>query len=507
MSKEIVSVDVQNSNMEPVKTASSINKQAVDQAFDYALDTIGMELDPIFEKKVRRKIDLFVLPLMCALMSCQLMDKSTNSYASIIGLRSDLKMTSQEYSWVGSAFYLGYLVFEFPANVLLQRFPLSKVLGAAVVSWGVVLCCHGACQSPVTFLLCRVLLGMLEAFMTPAYMILTSQWYKREEQYVRSAFWLGLQGFGTMLGSGIAAGFYKGYTSDPNKYSLSPWRLLYITTGAITIFLGLVSLVHIPDIPIKAWFLNDMEKKYVVERVRDNKTGFGNTHFKLDQFKEALLDPTTYIFFFFMAGYGIPNSGIGNFGSIMLNTQFGFDTYHSLLMNMAGSGMDIVFPLVFAYLSLYVIKSRLLTCFIITSTIFMGLCLLAFAKEKSAKLAGYELSYLTTAAWACMSSVLSSNVAGHTKKITANTIFLIGFAAGNIIGPQTFLGSEAPLYITAKRTMVGTYVVSAISPFILFWIYYFRNKKKDAQHISNESINTEFADLTDQQNPEFRYVL
>ncbi|KAG7897966.1 hypothetical protein KL907_005391 [Ogataea polymorpha] len=477
----------------------------VDQGFGYALETDGVVLDPEFEKKVVRKIDWYILPMMCILMSCQLMDKSTNSYASITGLRTDLNMSSKTYSWVGSSFYLGYLGFCYPASMLLQRFPLSKTLGCAVIAWGVVICCHGATQSSSTFLLCRTLLGVCESFMDPAYMIMTSQWYKKEEQYRRCGYWLGFQGFGTMLGSLIAYGFY----THKNEFSTSPWRYLYVVTGVITIFFGILSIIHIPDIPVKAWFLNDEEKKYVVKRIRGNRTGFGNQHFKLAQLKEAACDITTYLFFFYMFGYGIPNGSIGNFSSILLSTGFGFSTEQSLLLNMVGSGIDIIFPLAFAYVNFYLIKSRLLVCFFINSLVFTGLCLLAFAPSKGAQLAGFFLSYLTTASWACMSSVVSSNVAGHTKKITANTLFLIGFSTGNIIGPQAFLGSEAPVYITAKRTMVGTYVISATVPLILYVIYYLRNKKKDSKLLEQVDDDTllAFGDLTDKTNPVFKYVI
>lgn len=481
-----------------------VKEKEVDQAYVYGLQTEGTTLDPEYEKKLVRKIDMFILPLMCALMSCQLMDKASNSYASIMGLLPDLNMTSVEYSWVASSFYLGYLVFEFPANIIIQRFPLAKTLSFAVVAWGIVICCHGACQSAPTFLVCRVLLGMLQAFMDPSFMIFTSQWYKRSEQYRRSAAWLGLQGFGTMLGSGIAYGLY----THQDSYSFAPWRLLYVVIGVITILFGIITYLHVPDIPVKAWFLNDMEKAYVVERVRDNRTGFGNQKFKSSQFKEAMTDITTYLFFFYMIGYGIPNGGCGNFGSILLKDQFGFTTKESLLMNMVGSGMDIVFPLVFANLEYYVIHSRLMTGFLLNCLNFTGLSMLAFADDRVAKIIGYYLNYLMTAAWACMSSVVSSNVAGHTKKITANTLFLIGFSAGNIIGPQSFLGSESPVYITAKRVMVGTSMVSVVSPFALFWIYYFRNKKKDILAQDYEHIrNSEFADKTDKENIEFRYIL
>lgn len=501
-------------NEEELKTKPSIHLKEIlsneelkdaDEAFQIALDTEGFDLDPIKEKKVIRKIDLMILPMMCMLMTCQLMDKSTNSYASIVGLRTDLKMTSQEYSWVGSSFYLGYLVFEYPANMLLQRFPLSKTLAIAVILWGVVICCHGACHSAATFLLCRTLLGIFESFMDPSYMIMTSQWYRKEEQYIRCGIWLGLQGFGTMLGSGIAYGFYI----HRNSYSFAPWRLLYIVTGVITIFFGIISFFHIPDIPSKAWFLNEEEKKYVVERIRKNRTGFGNKKFKFLQFKEAIKDPCIYLFFFYMVGYGISNGSVGNFGSILLNEQFHFSTSRSLLMNMVGSGIDIIFPLAFAYVNRYIIKSRLTVGIIINSLVFMGICLLAFAPENGVKLFGYYLTYLTTASWACMSSIVSSNVGGHTKKITANTSFLIGFCVGNIIGPQAFLGRESPIYFTGKRVMVGTYGLTIISQVLLLGIYIYRNKRKETIEDEYDDSNGQlsFGDLTDLTNPKFIYAL
>lgn len=477
----------------------------VDQAFQYGIDTEDFVMDPKKEKKVLRKIDIMILPMMCMLMTCQLMDKSTNSYASIVGLRTDLKMTSQEYSWVASSFYLGYLVFEYPANMLIQRFPLSKTLAFAVVSWGVIICCHGACHSSATFLLCRTLLGIFESFMDPSYMIMTSQWYRKEEQYIRCGIWLGLQGFGTMLGSGIAYGFYL----HKDSFHFAPWRLLYIVTGVITIFFGILSFFHVPDIPAKAWFLDEEEKKYVVERIRLNRTGFGNKKFKLAQFKEAMLDPCIYLFFFYMVGYGITNGSIGNFGSILLNEQFHFSTGQSLLMNMIGSGIDIIFPLAFALLNHYFIPSRLGVGVIINVLIFIGLCMLAFAPENPAKLVGFYLSYLTTASWACMSSVVSSNIGGHTKKITANTAFLVGFCVGNMIGPQAYLGSEAPIYITAKRVMVGTFILTIVSQILLIIIYMWRNKKKQTESKNYDDADGQltFGDMTDLTNPKFTYIL
>ncbi|VEU23576.1 DEKNAAC104514 [Brettanomyces naardenensis] len=488
-----------------------IHAKDADDAMQFIDDIRDLEIDPAYEKKLLRKIDWMLMPIIIALMSCQLMDKTTNSYAAIMGMRADLNMlTGDVYNWVGSAFYFGYMVFEFPSNILLQRFPLSKTLSTAVMIWGVVLMCHAACHSAAPFLVCRVILGAFEGFMNPSYIILTGMWWRKKEQYMRTCVWWGFQGFGTLLGAGIAYGLAKNRVGD---YSFASWRLLYIITGIITILLGVISFFHMPDSPAKAWFLNDKEKKYCLERSRENQQGFGNHKFKKSQFIESFKDPTVYIFFVYGLSYAIPNGGFNNFGSILLNGDFGFSTLDALLMNMPGGAIDIVFPMTIAYINYKFLKNRrLVSCTIVNTIVVVGMCLLNFTSPRGSRLAGYLSFYLATAVSAGVCSIISSNIAGYTKKATVNTIFLVGYCAGNIIGPQTFQAKQAPGYVGAKAAMLASFIVGTLCLISLFIIYVRRNKAKDAKRAAlgdKYSIpdNVAFADLTDLENPEFRYSL
>ncbi|CEP62627.1 allantoate permease family MFS transporter LALA0_S05e09846g [Lachancea lanzarotensis] len=484
-----------------------VTDRDADQAMDYVLDSQNIVLDQKIERALIRKIDWCILPLVCALMACQQMDKTTNSYASIMGLTKDLNMTAQEYSWVGSSFYFGYLFFEFPANLLLQRFPLSKTLGVAIVLWGVVLMCHAACRSSASFLACRVLLGTFEGFMNPAYILLTAQWYKKSEQFMRSCIWFGFQGFGSILGGGIAYGLVS------HHYTMPSWRLLYVITGIITVFLGLISTVHIPDIPVKAWFLDETEKKYCVERIRSNQQGFGNQHFKMRQLRETFKDIRTLIFFVYGMSYAIPNGGFTNFGSILLKKDFGFSTKDSLLMSMPGGGIDIVIPFIVAFMSTKLFKGdRLIVCLIVNSIVIVGMCLLNFTSHKGSKLAGYLSFYAATAVVSGVVSCISSNTAGYTKKITVNTLFLVGYCVGNIVGPQTFRASQSPNYSGAKIAMLVSFATGDICIALMYWLNkrdnHARDKKREELGVDYaEPKNLEFADLTDKENPAFRYSL
>ena len=67
------------------------------------------------------------------------LDKTTLSYASIMGIKKDIGLVGDDYQWLSSMFYFGYLAWEYPTNRLLQRLPLAKYSAFCVIAWGTVL--------------------------------------------------------------------------------------------------------------------------------------------------------------------------------------------------------------------------------------------------------------------------------------------------------------------------------------------------------------------------------
>ena len=80
-----------------------------------------------------------------------------------MGLQDDLHMSGNDFSWLATAFFIAYAVAEIPQGALLQRFPITKVLGVNVFFWGVFLCCASATQNYAGMKALRILLGMVEA--------------------------------------------------------------------------------------------------------------------------------------------------------------------------------------------------------------------------------------------------------------------------------------------------------------------------------------------------------
>lgn len=482
----------------------------VDEAMEYAIEAEAedVELTADEENKLVWKIDLFLLPLICLLYAVQFMDKVSTGYAAIMGLQTYYGMHGVQYSWCGSAFYLGYLIFEFPMSLALQKFPVAKFVSVTIILWGLIICLHATPANYAGFITLRTILGVLESAVTPAVVIITGQWYKANEQFLRTAIWFSSNGLGTIIGSSIAYGL----ATREGSYTLAAWKVLFITIGCMTIAVGFMILIHIPDLPVKAWFLSDEQRKQVVLRIKSNQQGFGNKHFKWHQFKEALLDINTWIFFFFSVAFQIPNGALTNFGSLLLKGVFGYSSTETLLMNLIGGGVELGGCIAFAWFNKF-INHRMAM-----ATFFVGLCLIASCmlafplQSPHARLAGYYLYNLAPIGMICCLSCFTSNVAGHTKKITVNALYLIGYSVGNLIGPQTFKSSQAPKYRGGQIAMV---VCLAFSLVMIAWVYFNywnENRRRDKLEAEGKLEfphieNYEFADLTDKENVKFRYTL
>lgn len=89
----------------------------------------------------------------------------------------------------------------------------------------------------------------------------------------------------------------------------------------------------LPNSPVSAPLLSERERILVINHLRENQTGVENKHFKWYQVKEAVLDYKLYIMFFIGLVANIPNGGISNFGTIIIQ-GFGFSTLVTTLMQV-----------------------------------------------------------------------------------------------------------------------------------------------------------------------------
>ncbi|KAJ6627716.1 MFS general substrate transporter [Mycena sp. CBHHK59/15] len=500
-------------------TELEVSAQEADTGAELVYGEHG-ELDPQEAQRVKRKIDVHILPLMCILYWIQFMDKATLGNAAIMGIIKATHLTTNQYNWLGTIFYLSYLVFEFPQNLCLQRFPVAKWMSINVFVWAIALCSHAACKNFGGLFAVRLILGMCEGSITAGFLLVTAMFYTRKEQTLRVGYWFLMNGTAQIISGFISFGCLH-IKTDP----FEPWQWLMVITGLITFVIAAAFWFLFPDSPTTAWFLTPEERVIAVLRIKVNQTGVENKHFKKEQFIEALTDPKTWLFALLSALANIPNSLVNQRQLIV--ASFGFTPLQTTLLGCVDGAIEIVVLATGVNLAARIPNSRAYVGCIYLVPNFLAVFLINLLSwsNKIGLLFSVWLTGVGAPSFVLALSWLSSVTAGHTKRITVNAILLGAYCVGNSAGPFMWQAKYKPRNHVPWIIIAICYLSTVILLLSIRFYLSSENKRRDAEPANdtyNEvyvqrltadgvtekvKVDKEFLDLTDIQNRDFRYVL
>lgn len=142
------------------------------------------------------------------MMGLQHLDKHQFKYAIIMGLPEDLGLEEgNKLNNVASCLYWAYLTTSPFVGLALGKVPVGKFLGICMTLWGIVNACLAAVQTYPQVMVIRLLMGIFDAAIPPSLMLLSAQYYRKDEQAIRYAWWFSSIGMGDILGGFISYGF------------------------------------------------------------------------------------------------------------------------------------------------------------------------------------------------------------------------------------------------------------------------------------------------------------
>ncbi|KAF9458833.1 MFS general substrate transporter [Collybia nuda] len=467
------------------------------------------DLDPREVKQIERKIDFLIIPALAVCYMFYYVDKTTLSYAAIFNIKKDLKLGKQEYSWLSSLFYFGWVAWALPTNLLMQKFPLNKYLAVNIMLWGILLMAQAASRNFTDLAILRVLSGAAEATADPAFVLITATWYTRPQQPTRIGYWYMANGFG------IALGGLFGYGIGQIKSGLPSWKWEFIIIGALCSLWSIVLYIVVPDSPYRTHWFTRKERLVIVSRKRDDQNLTDNRQWNASQAIEAFIDPKTYLFFLFGFTANVPNGGTSNFGTLIVK-GFGFDTLQTTLMQIPyGFIISSIIGLAI-YVNYKLPKGyRTLLMAVTNAPTVAGFAMMAWCTSKAGRLIGYwaqttGMTGASNATFVLGLSLLSGNVGGQTKKAIASAAVFLGVAAGNIVGPFLFKDSEAPQYFTGVIGCMVSRALEIVIILILRYMFIFQNKRRDRAvaegRVEYDELVTGLTDISDWKNPAFRYI-
>ncbi|KFY30938.1 hypothetical protein V493_01536 [Pseudogymnoascus sp. VKM F-4281 (FW-2241)] len=474
-------------------------------------DVTNVEATDEQNRKVLRKIDTFLMPVMGFCYLLQFLDKNALAQSTLLGILdpvTGINLQGSDLAWCSGIFYFGYMGFSFPSAYFAVRLPIGRYLSVAVVVWGTILMLTAVCTSFGGLMAQRFFLGVAEAAIAPGFSLITGMFYLRKEQPIRQAGWFIGNCVALILGGLVAYGVLL----IPNP-AIPHWKLLFLIEGAITVAYGVFMFFALPDSVSTAWFLNPEERLIALARTLKNKTGImDNGAFVWPQLWEALRDPQTWLLVLYTFCINLPNGAITTFQPLIIQGM-GFDQLKSVLLSMPSGGVQIPFLVITAFLASYLPNVRVLLMIFNTVVAMVGMVLVYCLETQAGTMTGLVFSAVFAINIPLSLSMITSNVAGFTKRSIVSSLLFVGYCAGNIVGPQFFVSSEAPVYKSGLASSLAGFAFSAFFLVCLYLYYRYENNRRDKLYGSETTIGSdeeladELSNQTDRTIRSFRYAL
>ncbi|EOD49509.1 putative allantoate permease protein [Neofusicoccum parvum UCRNP2] len=465
--------------------------------------------DEVNEKALLRKIDWRIVPILFLTYFLQFLDKVVVNYANLMGIQKDLGMKGNDFSWMATAFFIAFALAEFPQGALIQRYSVVKVLSANVFLWGVILCCSSACVNFAGILACRIALGMCEAVIGPALIMITSTWYTKAESTPRYGLWYCGLGVGQILGGFISFGAQHAPASLP----FAGWRIMFVAVGASNILVAALCLTFLPSTVSSARFLTPAEKASIAARLAADRAGTGPKIFSPRGALSAFSDLQTWLLALLTLLTTTPSGVITTYSAILIKS-FGYTPQHAALLNTPSGLVSIAATLLTTHAIIRGAQRTTTIALILVPTL-LGAALMSFlpAGSRGGLLTGIYLVNCTVAPLALTYALVGANFAGYTKKVAAGAVVMVSFSAGNVVGPQTFQARDAPAYLPAKAAVLAVEAAGMVAVLALRALYVLRNGRADREGgpagcaVERRAWASGMVDGFEGQDAAFRYVL
>ncbi|CAG9196256.1 Putative tartrate transporter [Paraburkholderia sabiae] len=219
------------------------------------MNTVTSAID---ESRLINRLGLRLMPLLGVLYLVAYIDRSNISFAKLQMLGS-LGLSEVAYGLGASLFFIGYLIFEVPSNVMLHKYGAPKWMARIMLTWGIVTILLAFTQNATMFYVLRFLLGASEAGLYPGVIYYLTLWFPQRHRVRMLGYFTVGSSLGNMIGAPIC-----GWLLDKGGFlGLQGWQLVFVVTGIPSVLLTLVVLFCLPASPREAKFLSNEEKGWL----------------------------------------------------------------------------------------------------------------------------------------------------------------------------------------------------------------------------------------------------
>ncbi|KAI9803753.1 MAG: hypothetical protein M1825_001633 [Sarcosagium campestre] len=321
----------------------SASEAAMSPDMPSSLKSCSLEEKQARELKLRRKIDRRLLPMIMLMYLLNYVDRNIIQAAKLSGIEEDLDLTSVQFATAVSVFFAGYIVMQVPSNLLLHRIGKPALyLSSCMAIWGTTSTLTGVTKNFEGLIVCRFILGLVEAAYFPGCLYYLSAWYTRKELSLRTALL-----FSGLLISGAFSGLLSAGLTASLDYErgFRAWRWLFFVEGSVTVVIALMAFFVLPDLPHNTKWLSEDERQLAMWRMEEDSCDGGTQRAQgrrptLEGLKMALVDVKFWLFtlYFFCI---LSSASFTNFFPPIVRT-LGYSNITSLLLTTPPYTLGII---------------------------------------------------------------------------------------------------------------------------------------------------------------------
>ncbi|KAI1476045.1 DNA-repair protein rad2 [Daldinia eschscholtzii] len=433
--------------------------------------------DPTFgvdEKKLLRKLDLHIIPLVMLLYTFSFLDRVNIGNARLYSMETDLGLVGNQFQVAVSIFFVTYLLFEVPSNLVLKPLTPSRYIAFIAFGWGVIAMCTGFVHSYGALIAVRVILGVVEAGLFPGLNVYLTFFYTKQELALRVGYLFVSAAIAGALGGLLAYGI--GQMAGIAGYN--GWRWIFIIEGLPSIVLGVVAFFLLPNDIDHAYFLTPEEKKLANAR-HFRHYGFTESAAKFSKNDMVAAFKDWKVWMFCIGQFGVDTLlyGYSTFLPTIIRGLGQWSTAEIQLLTIPCYFVGAVTYMGIAFLSDRMQMRGLFTvAFGAISVVGYGVLL----SNSSAGVHYFGCFLVATGLYVTVGLPLAwlpSNTPRYGKRTTANGMQLTSGNAAGIMSSFIYPSADGPRYIIGNAVSLSL-VGMAACLFSFMWFWYARENKK-----------------------------
>ncbi|RSL57589.1 hypothetical protein CEP54_008208 [Fusarium duplospermum] len=412
--------------------------------------------DTQFEKRVLRKVDWRLLPILGCLYTIALVDRSNVAVARISGMDEDLGLDQGSRASISlMVFFIGYIIFEIPSNAFIHKLGAANWLAFLAVAWGLVSLGIGFLHNWQGFAVLRSFLGVFEAGFFPGCVYLVSSWYRRYEVQKRMA------------------GFFL--------TASALWRWIFIIEGAITVVAGIGSWFIIVDFPDSSanTFLTPEERAFVKARLAADRGPEEREKVTLKVVAKTAADWKPWAFSLMYSAGAVGVYAFLFFLPLILRGGLGYSLEMSFILSTPPSLFSVIEAMTISWLA---DKMKMRGPFVVFQGLIgiIGLCMTGFLDSPTPRYIGTFLGVaganglvVTALAWQ------ANNIVGDSRRAVSTAILISMSGVGGIYSSMVFRQQDAPNYLPGIIAVMAINIAAVLAAIVTMVLLRWQNQRAD----------------------------